>query len=350
MADQPIHYLGLLDDIASIDPSKDRAKELARLWEEHVRQVDPLDLLLLAEQAVYMGQWQAAAQLFSQMMFSLFSKRYSNADLVEHAKRIILLTTGHATELRSPTDLLLYGHRRLTVVLHKDGIQQPYLDEWIVSALSQLLRNSKDQTRDSIEDRIREIKGAMAALQSGNDQINKGLRREIGATRKLLSCSLTLGDKNDAWIGISDKGFWHLLWLGLEVVLIAILAFGFGHLFPLPVSAVLDRSWPGSLLRAAIFAWPLLLIATWRFAFSESKRTHTYQYISPIYLLNRGKFIAGQIVPFSRDWFFHIFQFVWIALLVIAGLLFRKYQGLPSVWNSSTIPLPWHFGATILLH
>jgi hypothetical protein len=331
MADQPSHYLILLDDIACIDPSMDRAKELFRLSEEPVKQGDALDLLLLAEQAVYTGQWQAAAQLFSRMMVSSFSKRYSDADMVEHAKRIILLTTGHATELRSLTDLLLYGHRRLTAALRRDGIQQPYLDEWTVSALSQLLCDSKD--------RIAEMHSALALLQSSSLQISKGFRREISPTRKLLSCSLRLHGEKNAWIWVSEQGRdWHRLWLGLAVVVIAIVAYKFGHLFPMPVSAVLDRSWPGSLLRTALVAWPFLLIATWRFAFSESKRTHTFQYISPIHLLSRGKIIAGEIVSFSRDWFFHIFQFVWIVLLVIAWLLFRKYPELlgclPSVCNS----------------
>src|ERR1039457_5369139 len=165
-----------------------------------------------------MGQWQAAAQLFSRMMVSSFSKGYSDADMVEHGKRIILLTSGHATELRSPTDLLLYGHRRLIAALRRDGIQQPHLDAWTVSALSQLLHGSKD--------RIAQMQGAMVELQSDSPQISKGFRREIGPTRKLLSCSLALRDSNDSRILVSDKGRdRHRLLLGLAVVLISLAAY-----------------------------------------------------------------------------------------------------------------------------
>ena len=332
MADQPIHYLTLLDDIASINPSKDRAKELYRLSDGPVKQGDALEILLLAEQAAHTGQWQAAAQLFSRMMVSSFSKLYSDADTIAHAKYIILLTTGRATELRSQAELLLYGHRRLTDALRRDGIQQPYLDEWTVSALSQLLCDSND--------RIAEMHGALALLQSGNFQVSKGYRREISPTRKLLSCSLRLCGEKKAWIWVLDKSRdRHRLWLGLALVLIAIGAYAFGHLFPLPVSGSLDHGWPGSLLRAVLVAWPLLLIATWFFACLESIRTHTFQFISPTHLLRRGKIIVGQIVPFSRDLFFHIFQFVWIALLAIAWRLFSKYQDLPN-WLPKVLNSP----------
>ena len=138
--DQQSDYLNLHDKIAGIHPSGDLVKELAGLAEKPILQGDALELLLLAEQAMHAHQWQAAAQLFSLMMVRSFGQGYDEAYLVEHANRITLLTTEHETELQSATDLLLYGHRRLIASLRGDGMQQPYLGEWMVSAFSKLLQ------------------------------------------------------------------------------------------------------------------------------------------------------------------------------------------------------------------
>ncbi len=329
--DQQSDYLNLHDKIAGIHPSGDLVKELAGLAEKPILQGDALELLLLAEQAMHAHQWQAAAQLFSLMMVRSFGQGYDEAYLVEHANRITLLTTEHETELQSATDLLLYGHRRLIASLRGDGMQQPYLGEWMVSAFSKLLQVP--------EARVAAMR-AMAELHPGNNRITKRYQSEIGPARVLLACSLRLQGDAAANIWVSNKGrrrnFGLLL---LAVVAIAVLAYGCRHWFPIPAGSLLDRYWLGYWLRAALIAWPLLLIATWFFAFFESTRTRAFHFISPSHLLTPGKIIAGEIVPFSRDWFFHIFQFVWIALLLIAWLLFNEWQELPgwlpSVWSSA---------------
>jgi hypothetical protein len=335
MVDQQSDYLNLLDQIAGIDPHEGLAKELARLAEAPIRQDDTLQLLLLAEQAAHARQWQAAAQLYSLMMVSSFVQRHTEAYLLEHAKCITLLTGKHPADLRSTTDLLLYGHRRLTSSLHHDGMRQPHLDEWMVAAFSQLLRGSQP--------RIAAARVAVAELHPGNNRISKRYHSEVGPLRRLLACSLDLQAKDAARVWVSDKG--RTLsrgLLGSALVAIAFVAYRFGHWFPLPVSSLLDRYWLGSWLRAALIAWPLLLLATWLFAFFESNRTRAFYFISPHHLFHRGKITAGEIKPFSGDWFFHIFQFVWVPLLLIAWLLFTEYQGLPG-WlpsvQSQTAPL-----------
>jgi len=329
MLDQTSNYLSLLDSIATTEPSEGSAKALVRLAEEPINQDDVLELLLLAEEAAHARQWQAAAQLFSRMMVSSFSRRYAEAYLVEHAKRITLLTTEHQAKLQSATDLLLYGHRRLIASLRRDGIREPHIGEWMVTAFSQLLRGSHA--------RIAAIQAAVAELHPDNNRITRHYQSEIGPARKLLACSLRLQGNDAAWVWVSNEGRRsNLVFLGVAVVVIAGLAYAFWHWFPFPASRLVDRYGFGSWVRAALIAWPLLLVATWLFAFFESIRTHTYYFISPVHLLAR-RIVAGEIMPFSRDSFFHIFQFVWVLLVIIAWLLFKKYEELlgwlPSVWS-----------------
>ena len=76
-------------------------------------------------------------------MVSCFDLRFhDDADLIEHAKRVVTVAAGHQPQLQSRADLLLYGHRRLTEALRRDSLPQPSIGEWAVAAVSQLLRQS----------------------------------------------------------------------------------------------------------------------------------------------------------------------------------------------------------------
>jgi hypothetical protein len=95
----------------------------------------------------------------------------------------------------------------------------------------------------------------------------------------------------------------------------------------------------GNWLGAALIAWPFLLFATWVFALAESRRTRTFHFMSPEHLIANKSIIRGKITSFRDDWFFHIFQFVWLPTLLIAWFLFAEYQALPGVlpqiWKST---------------
>jgi hypothetical protein len=334
MPDQQSAYLDLLDNIAKIEPSEQTTagKAFAQLAEQAARQDDALELLLLAEHSMHARQWQAAAQFFARSMVNSFRSRDNETGLVNGATHIMLLTRGHYADLRSATDLLLYDHLRLIAALRADGMQQAHIDEWAVSAVSELLRESKD--RKAVVER------AVTELYPGNNRITSRYRAEIGPARQLLARSL------DPRRLAADPAVVHAKGrnrnsaiLVLAIFVIAVLSYRHSGLFAFPkVSAFLGDAWYGLCLRALLVAWPLLLVATWFFALFESIRMRTLYFVSPYHLI-RNRVDAGEIMPFMRDWFFHIFQFVWIALLVVAWLIFTEYQQLvdwlPSAWSSA---------------
>jgi hypothetical protein len=326
-------FESLLDEISGADPSKGLARKLAGLAANSIAKDDAPALLVLAEQAARIQQWQAAAQLFALTMVAAFTSRFPETDLAARAQDIVLFMTEHEAEIGSTADLLLYSHRRLMAALRADGLPKTQLDEWTMTAIGELLKHNPLTSVD----RNAAMKRALGELHVGNQRIGKHYQAGIGRAHRVVWCALQMHDDDLAWIWVKSKGrLWH--WLMLSVVAIASVwvAALFQQRFPLPMSDALNRSWLGWGLRTALVAWPGLLIGTWLFAFFESSRTRTLHYLSPSHLLKLQRVISGEVTPFSHDWFFHIFQFIWIGLLVFTWMLFRKWQGLPG-W----LPAAW---------
>lgn len=340
----PVQDLTFLDEIAAIEPSR-LAAELRTQASVAIRESNALKLIALAEYAMLAGQWQGAAQLFVSMMYGMLDARYTAADaasqLVAGAKKVILLTAREQAALTSPTELLIYGHGRIVAALQADGMQQPNLDEWIIIAFSRVL--------GQLPDRRQAMKKAVALLHPDNTAITQANQAGIGAARRALQCSLQLTQANltnpnaanrVAVPPTSTKRILSTLAaLGGIAGAIFFFAYLFRYLLSFPaVSFFLDDSWAlGSIISTALVAWPPLLIASWIFALLESRRKRAFSFITPWHLLRDGGIIAGEITPFSRDWFFHIFQFVWILPLAGAWFLFRDYQTLQpwlaQAWN-----------------
>ena len=328
--------LKLLDEAASIDPAKGMAEELSKLCQDPIDKDDTLKLLLLAEFAMQARQWQSAAQLFARVMVNPFRLHYSETYLVEHASRVILLTTQHHSDLNWATDLLLYSQRRMTAALRADGMQSMHIHEWMVTAAGELLRESTD--------RKTAMELAVTELHPGNNRISRRYQSEIGPARQLLARALQVAQVDRATAQKKHRAR-NLVFLAATVAAIVFVVdwyYALGSWFTFPrVSKYLDGSSLSPLLRAALVAWPFLLAATWAFALFESIRTRALYFVSPYYLI-RHRIAAGEIMPFMRDWFFHIFQFVWVALLIMAWLLFAEYQDLP-IW----LPKVWKPAAQV---
>ena len=312
-------YLVLLHELDDLDPSRNLAVELSRLAVGPIQRNDVLALLLLAEKAAQARQWQAAAQLFALTMVNSFTGSAQDAYRVEHAKSILLLMTGREAELGSSVDLLIYCHRRMTASLRADGMHAPQMDEWAIKAVSWLLRDAPQ--------RAAAMQAALANLPPGTNRVGKQYQSEIASVRNVLTCALRLSGDAAAWVWVSEKrSTWHLAALGTAVVAAILLGYVCRHTFPLSVSEALDRSGVGSWLRGGLIAWAVLLVATWFFARFESIRTDAYRYLSPCHLLDSNRIVTGEVVPFYQDGFFHVFQSVWLILLVFAWLLFRQWE------------------------
>lgn len=345
----PPQILEFLDGLGGVVPSR-FIEELPGLARKQIRKANAPNLLALAESAMLAEQSQAAAQLFMWMMISAYNADYVADEintLVEPANNVILMIAGERAELKSRIELVLYGHRRLVAALQADGIRQPNIDEWTIAAFARATKEFAVRTGA--------LEAAIGELRPESLFVGERYRSEIGATRKVLTCAKRLLDAdNFNSVAPAESVFAPLV--TFLVLLGAILgsifvAYHYRTYFDFPKSSVfLDAtSWPGRALCTTLVAWPLLLIATWIFACRESFRKRTFYFISPWHLVaGRGGgnqvvpgLIAGEIMPFGRDWFFHIFQSVWIFLVIIAWLAFRNYDALPTwlqakdVWDPS---------------
>jgi hypothetical protein len=346
--------LGFLDCVRGIEPSH-FTKECPTLAREQIERANALNLLALAESAMLAGERLTAAQLFMWTMISAYEVNYAAGGaartLVEHANNVILLIAGDRAELKSRIELVLYGHRRLVAALQADGMRQPNIDEWIVAAFAQSIR--KFPVREGA------VNAAIDELRPESRVVDGRYQSEIGATRKVFECARSLLTANNFNRVAVAEGrldpFGTLVVLLLVTVGCVFIANQYRGWFSFPNSSgFLDAEvWPGRALCTALVAWPLLLLATWVFAFKESLRKRTFYFISPSHLVvwRRGGgqivpgMIAGEIMPFGRDRFFHIFQSVWIFLVVTGWLAFRNYDALPAwlqehgVWNPTSADL-----------
>jgi hypothetical protein len=327
-----------LDDLGGIVQSR-FAGELANRARQQIQDANAANLLALAESAMLAGQRQAAAQLFVWTMISAYNARYGAdqiAPLVAGANNVVLMIAGRGAELTSRTELALYCRRRAVAALKADGIRQPNIDEWTIAAFARATKEPADRTGA--------ITTAIAELRLENLAGRKHYQPELGPTLKVLKCAQRLSTAdNFARVAPAESFFAPFVTFVLLVAVVfgsVFIAYRYRTYFDFSKSSdFLDaNSWPGRALCTALVAWPLLLVETWIFACRESFRKRTFYFISPWHLVagrdpgNRvvSGIVAGEIVPFSRDWFFHIFQFVWIFLVVVAWLTFRDYDALPA--------------------
>jgi hypothetical protein len=77
---------------------------------------------------------------------------------------------------------------------------------------------------------------------------------------------------------------------------------------------------------AAGLWWPGMLGLTWLYARHRSRVFRTYTFIRPGIVVARNGCLFGDITPFRQDNFYHIFQFVWVFLAVIALYSFVKFN------------------------
>jgi len=322
-------YMSLLDQLAATHPFAGDQRSWHHLTEEPIKSNNPLELLLLAETAMQWRHWPSAALLFARMMIGTYAGPDKESDLIADANKIIVVMRKRPGGLKYRADLFLYGFRRLVAALKSDDIEQPHLDEWMRMAFSELARTSPAH-RELIET-------AIDNTAPWNTEITTRYQADIGHARSILIRSLDRLSHHQAQERASQKA----RRLNLTMLLVAVAAISAGSIYLRDIFAFgrastlfLDCNWLGALL----LAWPCLLVATWFFALLESTRTCTIHFISPEHLTGHRFSIIGEVIPFNRDWFFHIFQFIWIPLLAIEVLLFAKYEklpeSLPRVWNA----------------
>lgn len=319
-ADQPPPYAGLLDQLARIDPSAFQ-DNWQPLTEKPISDNNPLELLLLAETAMQRQYWSSAAALFVRTMLAIYTDRYAETELVEHASKVILAVRKRPSSLQHRADLYLYCHKRVAEALGEGGVKQPDIDEWMHLAFRELARSSVPHKKL--------LEKAHGEIVPWSATIGTRYRRDAGHAHSVLSRVLHTLPGLDQIVQLSRKHeLRNLACLFVGVVAIILIAFCLRGLVSYPLASTLFLGC--NLLGMLLVAWPPLLLATWLFAGAESKRTRAFRFISPEHFIRDNSAIVGEIVPFRRDWFFHIFQFVWLPVLAIQLILLKKYQELPA--------------------
>lgn len=319
--DPDVWYHELFPNLHEISSINEFRKRLPDFATAAIRGDDTFRMLLLAGEAMRWHQWQSAAQLYAHAIVSAFDHPWDEQTLVVHAGHVILLSHSSEAHFKTSADIALFAYGRCLEALGCEGFTARQANNWMMHALHEISLGSTTKTAGVLT--------ACEAISPDNASIEPGLKPLIGSahamlvrTARRLSNEQTQGCRKNQTIAPQN-----LLWLVVAAtgaIVIGWLTRNTFH-FPLSSSQFDSINWLG----AALISWPLLLVSTWVFAFFESRRTKTLHDVHPKHLLSGNGIIAGEIMPFGRDLFFHVFQFIWIPILIIALLLMAQYEDLP---------------------
>ncbi len=319
---RPFEYWSTYGGLVRFETVREFQSHLFSMSSAAVARGDTLTLLLLAEHASHWKQWLPAAQLYVYVVVNAFNGLFNQKELVEQANQILLISRKKDAGIKSTTDLILYALRMARVVLRSHGIATRCHADWVSSAIRELRYSNRAHSET--------LKTTHHSLYSKEYPPSQRYCAEIGHARDVL-----LRAQHGRQPAKNQSQLLNGLVLFCAVTFsIAIAWLSSGWIRFTGTSTFFDGQ---NLLGTALLAWPLLLLCTWFFGLAESSRTKTLAFVAPSHLLGAQPITVGEIMPFSRDWFFHIFQFVWLPFTAIGLLLFSKFEQLPEqlprVWR-----------------
>jgi hypothetical protein len=318
---QPVEecsYEELPRELAGIHSIREFQNRLPMLAKAALRRDDPFPLLMLAEEAARWRQWLSAAQVFAQAFLRVFMYEWDERALAQARQALVLSHRREPANLESTADVGLYCFMRLCAALRREGMDDRQIVQWIAEALAQI-------ALESVDCRLGLCR-ALGTVSPANEAIAPGFRAHIGRARAaLLKADWRCTHPDEVEAGPNRRPVIIGL-LGVFVALVAAAWLG-RKSFVFPQSSTLLHE--GSVLGALLILWPILLGLSWLFAFREANRTGAMLTVAPRHIIGASKITTGELMPFSKDLFFHIFQFVWIPFLIISALLMSRFEALP---------------------
>ncbi len=311
------------------EDERDRAEVIRNASALALATTTSRDLLIVAEQSFEWAQWLAAAQCFVHVLFRTAS-RPPTANGLDELREAITLARRTPVELRSATDLWVYCVARISTCLLEQDIPVQQHGKWICDGLwAAAAQRPGESWKSNLVAHFQRIKEPDDGRPwSKADCI---LAREVSG--RLLYRSRPerpYAVNTQARRRLAAFLFLYAL-IGLAAVAIIV-----SNTIPWPPEPLML----GVVylpLKVAVVAWPLLLVTTWIYAYLDTGQAQTRNVISPLYYMHRNYILVGEIVPFLKDWFYHIFQFIWIPALVSVAYLALKMNDFPKeiahIWN-----------------
>jgi hypothetical protein len=280
------------------------------------------EALLLAEYCSLWREWHAAAELYvlTLVLGAQDAQSAPTPGIVAGAGEIVLLVRKVDPKISSFGDFVTYCCVRLRESLSKAGVERTEHLTWAQDAFGSTLEhlNFSQSLLQCCEDALLDTKQTLSEARAP----------QVGYAREIVASALQADYQRDA----RSWGLPLLLLHGVAFVLacaaVSFFAAAMRGIVAYPAASRLFDNDMSNILGAVLLAWPLLLVCTWIFAWREAVRTRTYDRISALFVGDKFRISAGQIVPFKRDWYFHVYQFVWIPILLICLRVFSQFSDL----------------------
>ncbi len=291
---------------------------------------DPIEILIFAEYAKHWKEWNTSAQLFLHIIVRCECSHIQVEARLEQINSYLKIINNCDPQICSTADFFLYCYKQLSENLSNDKVTKRDTKAWIRDGIIALAGNSNNESK-RISNQLRTI----------CEQFNHTSAKYadlILPFRSIVARSLgSIHRMNSRICGsIFSRGTLQLILL-LGMVSLSIMLYTFVEIpFFSNSSGIIYAE--NQLFYKLILLWPFLLIGTWFFGLLESRRTRSFSFVSPLHFITDSKIIFGELMPFRRDWFYHIFQFFWVPYLLICIAILAKVDPLNGTireaWNS----------------
>lgn len=328
------HQLKLYSQLSKVGTIEEFRQTAMPLSNDAILNRDTLSLLVLSEYCAAWNEWHTAAEILVHAIGNSLSSTQDESACIFQADYVLLLhsdrhswSLSKGQRIGSRVDVVLHSVGGALHALSRTGLPAKDQSKWLQIALIELVR----QDLLSADDLYTNI----VALQPGSPNISKRLSSQVGRTRGLLKRTyLEVTELNGATKEQSAKDY-----LALTAAIISSLCIGYALADLITIPGARVSIGPVPIFNVLLVAWPLLLFSTWIFAYHQSRRDSTITFVSPKHFINPRNATFGVSIPFSQDWFYHIFQFFWIPFLIISLVLFHGLanigQSASSLWSTS---------------
>jgi hypothetical protein len=298
---------------------------LAQVVSQLKNNLSPSAYLLIAELCRKWALGQTAAQTYLRAIICCALRQSEQQPICEATGEALTFAMRSAPTFSSLMEIVAYAAAGIRKSLREDLFNDQETKLWFRQAL-QGLRTKEEAA----------FQACVTAFGSTSllTEIGESFKEELWVFQHYLSPAL-----NVRVLDLRSRRANVTFWLTSFLVGLGILGCAwYCTKFPLSSSLWLYSSEDALHVSLLLALWPGLLVLTWLFGRAVSIRKGVFHQVSPAYYLsNPTPIVFGEIMPFKRDRFFDIFQFVWVFYLPIAAVSFKTFQRLPQfltrAWN-----------------
>jgi hypothetical protein len=286
--------------------------------------------LILAQKCLAWGENIGAAQLFIRILLWSSQEGASHTENIAAIKQLTNIYDPKANRIDSFADFHIYCYVKIRNILSEEGLSATEQSIWIRQAINSEADNDREKSK-IIYKRLKYLIDDSNRASNSFAELKPDFILEImhQFSNSRFVFKSRLNNLNHYAIQVAFL---------ISIIFITLFLLYNGFEIDIPNETGLIFGY-GSTFFSILNIWPILLILTWFFALMVSRQSESFDFINPSNYWNPNSVQFGEVKPFKKDWFFHIFQFFWIPFLAICFVLLAKVDPVSmtiiQMWDTS---------------